>query len=170
MGVKIAIVGMSESAKDAPWDDPSWQKWGLANDVANFARFDAHFEIHDMKLLEGHYGGRLDDYLERLEECDNLYMQDRYLPNAIRYPFGLVEPYLQSSVAHMFALAMTMADAISLYGVDMKAEGEYAYQKPNMEYLIGLARGRGIEVLIHESSPLCKNPNVRYGHGAFHIL
>jgi len=32
-----------------------------------------------------------------------------------------------------------------VYGVDMKADDEYGYQKPNMEYLIGLARGKGIQ-------------------------
>lgn len=170
MGLKVAIVGMGESAKFAPWGDPAWQKWGLANDRVNFSRLDCYFEIHDMALLEQAYGAGLEDYLERLGMCQRLYMQGAYLPNATAYPFEQVIEYLQSSIAHMFALAMTMAHAISLYGVDMKSEGEYAYQKPNMEYLIGLARGRGIEVTIHESSPLCKNPNVRYGHGDFHIL
>jgi hypothetical protein len=170
MGLKVAIIGMGESAQHAPWGDAGWQKWGLANDRANFTRLDCYFEIHDMALLEQAYGAGLEDYLDRLSLCSPLYMQEAYLPNATRYPFERVNEYLQSSIAHMFALAMTMAEAIALYGVDMKSEGEYAYQKPNMEYLIGIARGRGIEVLIHESSPLCKNPNVRYGHGAFHIL
>lgn len=168
--MKVAIIGMGESAQYAPWDDSAWQKWGLANDRVNFARLDCYFEIHDMALLEEAYGADLEDYLERLGMCQPLYMQEAYLPNASAYPFKQVNEYLQSSIAHMFALAMTMADVISLYGVDMKAEGEYAYQKPNIEYLIGLARGRGIEVSIHESSPLCKNPNVRYGHVAFHLL
>ena len=33
---------------------------------------------------------------------------------------------------------------------------EFAYQRPNMEYLIGLARGRGVDVYIPERSPLTK--------------
>lgn len=48
------------------------------------------------------------------------------------------------------------AEEIGLWGVDMKDGEEYAYQRPNMEYLIGLAEGNGIGVFIHPDSSLCK--------------
>jgi hypothetical protein len=40
--------------------------------------------------------------------------------------------------------------------VDMRADEEYSYQRANCEYLIGLARGKGIKVHIPEVSPLLK--------------
>jgi len=60
-------------------------------------------------------------------------------------------------VAYMMALAISENyDEINIFGVDMVADDEFGYQKPNMEYLIGLAEGRGIIVNIQEKSPLLK--------------
>jgi hypothetical protein len=80
------------------------------------------------------------------------------------YPFDQVAAttgaYWNSSIAYMLALAIHEgAEEIAIYGVDMKGDDEYGYQKPNMEYLIGLAIGRGIKVTIPDASPLLKfNP------------
>ena len=46
---------------------------------------------------------------------------------------------------------------MELYGVDLCIEDfEYFWQRPNMEYWIGFARGKGHEVVLHELSPVCK--------------
>lgn len=47
----------------------------------------------------------------------------------------------------------------------MAADDEYGYQRPNCEYLIGLARGRGIKVVIPDESPLCKfqDTGIKFG-------
>lgn len=147
MGLKVAIVGMAPSKSLVP--DEGWERWGLAYDP-DCLRFDRAFEMHD-------------DFTEvdRLSMFPVLYMQDTFLPNATRYPFEEVSAtcgaYWESSVAYMLALAVhEQAEEIALYGIDMDAGTEYAYQRPNMEYLIGLARGKGIKVHVLESSPLCK--------------
>jgi hypothetical protein len=158
--MKVAIVGLSLSHDLAPWDDPSWEKWGLAWD-ADWPRLDRVFEMHsDYSQDPG--------YLERLSFCERLYMQEKYLPNATAYPIEDVAKtcgaYWESSIAYLMALAVHEgAEEIGLWGVDMKGDGEYGYQKPNMEYLIGLARGKGIEVRIHESSSLLK-PSGEFGY------
>jgi len=54
-------------------------------------------------------------------------------------------------------------DEIHLYGIDLLCDGEYEYQRPNAEYLIGVARGKGIKVHIPEESALCKFDH-RYGY------
>jgi hypothetical protein len=56
-----------------------------------------------------------------------------------------------------------------VYGVTMKAGDEYGYQRPNAEFLIGLARGKGIKVHLPENCSLCKYQGDlgypgRYGH------
>jgi hypothetical protein len=89
-------------------------------------------------------------------------MPGPYLTDAEVYPFDEVEQttgdYWCSSIAYMFALALHEgAEEIALYGVDMRGDNdEYAYQRPNMEYLIGLARGRGVLVTLPDACSLCK--------------
>ena len=46
------------------------------------------------------------------------------------------------------------ADRIGLYGVHMMGSGQYAFERPSITYLVGLAQGRGIEVEIPLGSPL----------------
>ncbi len=114
--------------------------------------------MHDMRLL----GQRKEGYLQRLKEVDvPLYMQEAYIDTATRYPLEQVAEitgaYWNSSIGYMLALAIHEGvDRIGVWGVDMKADDEYGYQRPNCEYLIGLARGKGIDVVIPEESPLCK--------------
>lgn len=157
MALKVAVIGMSPSAQFAPWDDQKWEKWGLPWHEGYWRLMQRHFEMHDMRLLKSEHCKRPADYFDRLGECETLYMQEAYpeVPNAIRYPFE-DGGYYNSSIAYAMALAIREADEIALWGVDMAASEEYAYQKANMEYLIGLARGRGIKVHIPDSSPLLK--------------
>ena len=97
------------------------------------------------------------NYEERLRDCPDLYMAQKFLPHAKVYPFEEVAKtcgdYWESSIAYAMSLAIHEgADEIGLWGVNMAGDDEYSYQKPNMEYLIGLAKGKGIKVFIHESS------------------
>jgi hypothetical protein len=78
-------------------------------------------------------------------------------------------PYFTSSIGYMLAMAIAEGrnaqfepideDAvgwIGLYGIDLASDTEYAEQRPNAEYFIGLARGLGIEVVIAEGSALLR--------------
>lgn len=163
--MKVAIVGLSPTTHDlAPWDDPSWQKWGLPWDEGYWLRMDRLFEMHDIKLLESEHSKRKHGYFERLATCGvPLYMQDKDQDiYALRYPFEEVAktigmPYWNSSIAYALAMAIhDGADEIGIYGVDMAADDEYGYQRPNIEYLIGVAIGKGIKVIVPEQSPVCK--------------
>ena len=162
MALKIAVVGLSPSQSEAPWGDPEWKKYGLPWGQY-WARLDKAFEMHDMRLLSSRFSRRQGDYFARLRECPRLYMQEAYtgLP-AVPYPFDAVAEsigayYFNSSIAYAMALAIHEgATDIALFGVDMKGEDEYGYQRPNMEYLIGVARGKGIRVSVRDDSPLCK--------------
>lgn len=161
MGMKVAIVGLAPSTHSmAPWGDPEWELWGLAWD-SDRMQLDRTFEMHDLEMIKDYPVA--DQYLESLIDCSRLYMQERYqeVPGSHRYPFEAVAKttgdYWCSSIAYAMALAIHEgASEIALFGVDMKGTEEYGYQKPNMEYLIGLARGKGIKVHIPKESPLCK--------------
>ncbi len=155
---------------DAPYEDPDWEVWGLPWDEERWPYFDRLFDIHPLECIREaiptfyRYG-----YEDRLRDIKYLYMQEAYpdIPNAIKYPLeevsALVGDYYNSSIAYMLGLAIyEKADKIGLWGVDMAEKGtwghanEYRDERPNAEYLIGFAKGRGIEVYIPDECPLLK--------------
>jgi len=153
--MKVAIVGLSQSTRHlAPWSDPDWELWGLAWDSERYC-FDRTFEMHDMPDLALFYGDSLAAYLEKISDCSRLYTPENYPFDEVAKTTG---DYWTSSMAYCMALAIHEgAKEIALYGIDMT--DDYGYQRPNMEYLIGFARGRGIKVHIPQQSPLCKHAN-----------
>lgn len=164
---KIAIIGKCSSTRsDAPIDDPSWEVWGLAWDPLPVCH--RYFEIHaNWRNFRGNpedaevhrrwmMGLGVPVYMREIEHD---------IPSSVAYPFDAVGkcvgkstagfPYIESSIAVMLALAIHEgADRIGVWGVDMGTTTEYAYQRPNMEYLIGLARGKGIAVWTPPQSSL----------------
>ena len=138
-----------------PWDNGWW------------AQCDRLFEMHDLELLQMPEAKRPSDYMERLQLIDvPLYMQKQYFPNVTPYPVEEVAlttaDYFNSSIAYMLALAIhehangDYIDKIELWGIDMVDGEEYAYQRPNAEYLIGMAIGLGIDVHVPVESYLTR--------------
>ena len=156
---QIAIVGLSDSTHDeAPYKDPSWELWGLSTDVEKCFYFDRVFQMHPLSFLRVHFP-ELEDSLREFDIP--LYMQEAYadIPNATAYPMedvsAVVGDYFNSSIAYMLGLAIVeKVDRIGIWGVDLNCDDEFAYQRPNAEYLIGFAKGRGIDVFIPEESSL----------------
>ena len=171
--MNIAICGMAQHDKSEV-DNFNGESWGLPWDEGRWPFFDRYFEIHPLDLLRKPEAQRRDGYEDRLKSLPILYMQEAYedIPNAIRYPVEKVVDnlgfdYFNSSIAYLMGMALLEgADKIGIWGVDMadlepvpgdpSYISEFAYQRPNMEYLIGLARGRGVDVYIPERSPLAK--------------
>ncbi len=50
---QIAVVGYTESKKDAPWGDPAWERW-LCNDLVRFCPNDWHrlYDVHAIKDIK----------------------------------------------------------------------------------------------------------------------
>lgn len=164
---KIAIVGKcSNSRSDAPLDLHDWEIWGLAWDPLPICH--RYFEMHwywrnflgGGPAAEAHYtwlaGMTVPVYMIQVEPD---------IPMSVAYPFQEIADkigktsygtaYIESSIAHMMALAILEgADRIGIWGCDLATGGEYAYQRPNMEYLIGLARGKGIQVYVPPQNTL----------------
>ncbi len=172
---KVALVGSATSSMNqAPWDDYSIDIWGLG--WRSLKRCDIYFDIHllndESRLVGKNYIGRLSN----LEKPVYLIEKHPEVSNSVRYPIEDIIEYLSSfdkhsdgdyfasSIAFMIALAMYKKyEEILLYGIDLLANSEYAYQRPNSEYLIGLARGQGISVYIPKDSAMCKFTH-RYGY------
>ena len=167
---KVAIVGKATNTRrQAPFHDPEWEIWGLGWD--DLSRMDRIYEIHEPQMWPLYFvkeaGGKrmihdAERYAEYLRSVDvPLYMKEDYpdFPAGIRYPMeevsALTGKYLQSSIAYMLAHAiLEEVPTVGIWGVNMGTEGEYAYQRPNLEYLIGFARGRGMSVYIPPGSAL----------------
>ena len=173
---KIAIVcGAPSSEMLAPFDDESWEIWVLGN------RLDKHlsnrvtriFEIHD-DLSEHADPKAYAEWLVKQKipmvvgEAFPIQDQDHvevFPFDAARKLFG--RTYLTSSSAYMMAYAVLQgANKIGVYGVDMAVDdNEYFWQRPCMEAWIGFAKGKGIDVRVHENSPVLRSDFVE-GRGS----
>lgn len=147
-------------------DLPGWEIWGLAWDPLPVCH--RYFEMHQNwrnflgggDAAEAHWR-----WLKYLSVPVYMLQQEHDLPTSRAYPMQEVTDkigktcygtaYLESSIAYMMAQAILEgADRIGIWGCDLATKGEYAYQRPNMEYLIGFARGRGVQVYVPAQNTL----------------
>lgn len=117
-----------------------------------------------------HYG-----WLQR-EHNFPIYMQDQYadVPSSVKYPKeeiikallpniwrdvdGKVDQVknFTSSTAYALALAIYLGKTrIELAGIEMASDTEYVRQRPGVLFWLGVATGRGVDVVLH--SPLLMN-------------
>ena len=166
---KVAIVGFADTRGDAPFNDPTWEIWGLNDLHGAIPRYDRWFDIHtrevideDVRLGRTPPGGKCG--LSGLQPLNvPVYMQDHYpdIPNSIKFPLKEIVDkfgnYFTNSISFMTALAIYEGyHEVAIFGVDMAVGTEYVNQRPSCEYFIGLARGAGIKVYIPPASDLCK--------------
>jgi hypothetical protein len=126
---------------------------------------DCWFELHPdiERLRDGWLGWATKNQLECV-------LQEKHseLKNSTRYP---IEPitanfgrYFTSTAAYMIALAIDRgAEWIGLFGLNMAVDTEYVRQRPCVEYMVGVARGMGIEVHCTAASPLLRCDHL-YGY------
>jgi len=186
---KVAIVGWAATSRDqAPFDDTSFDIWScneLGMAVPN-KRWDAWFDLHARGPLPPHlidtwrpwlnpHGQNPDRRKEVIDEriawlaqqdCP-AYMLEHYddVPNSIPFPFVRVFErfgnYMTSTVAYQIALAIIAEyKEIHLYGIDMATDSEYWFQRPCVEWLLGIAQGGGITTHVPKESSLFTSPFV----------
>lgn len=189
---KIAILGTAASSMAlAPFKDPSWAIWACspgAYPICAQNRSDVYFEVHRWQPTPpGQFGApgtkpwfspEFDAFLR--EHKGPVFMSQVVpsIPSSVRIPFEhLIKKYgryfWQSSMSYMLAMAIEVLAprvqagekvAIGLWGVDMSASEEYAYQRPACQHFIGLAMALGISIVLPEESDLMRPPTM-YGIG-----
>lgn len=129
-----------------------------------------HQKVMDGTQSNSHY-----DWLQRPHEFP-IYMQDHYddVPSSVKYPkeeivkallpnvwrdvagdVSQVENFT-SSTAYAIALAIYQGKKqIEISGIEMTSDTEYVRQRPGVYFWLGIAAGRGINVVLH--SPLLMN-------------
>lgn len=161
---RIALVGTAlSSCRDAPYDDKSWEIWTLGSNVEHGKRITKLFELHTQFVLEsaGSWEG-LFPYLKKMKADVLMGHPNPLLPDATPFPkdeiiakFG---NYFTSSIAWMIGYALLQnPDAIGLWGIDMMGEEEYLGQRACCEYLLGIARGMNITLIMADESPLLRS-------------
>lgn len=191
MSKRVAIVGTAPSWIKTPWDDPTLEIWSLNDAYCNgLRRIDRWFDLHpidkmffrkrEQKIMradevppgsyvrpEGHI-----DWLREMAKTIPVYLKDEppagWPVNAKRFPIEQMDAefgtYWASGPSYMVALAMVEGyDEIHVYGIHLSTQQEYIEQRSNFEHLLGIARGRGIKVVMAEDSPVMKH-GWRYGY------
>src|SRR5690606_41276724 len=83
----------------------------------------------------------------------------RDIPASVPYPLErAIQEFgrcFTSTVSYMIALAiMEGCTHLGLWGIDLTDQEEYLYQRPAVEYLLGVAAARGIAVVMPPSCTL----------------
>lgn len=167
---KVAICGFASSSRDlAPFHDPEWEIWGLNQLYRHIPRADRWFEIHhnwNEHVVEG------TDHAAWIRDSKiPIYMIETIpqYPATVRYPIERALKvaqidYFTSTVAFMIALAIDEGfEMIGLWGIDLIVGTEYFHQKACCEFLLGIAAGRGIDIVIPPQSALLRQL-YRYGY------
>jgi hypothetical protein len=162
---KVCIIGFADSKVQAPYDDPSYEFWGV-NEMwydKSVKKCDVLFELHDYKWLVE--GKRLKEHIKWLRDNKEVpvFMQQHFDDIPLSYPYPRTEiikrfgSYFTNTISWEIALAIQLQyKEIRIYGVNMANDVEYASQRPSCEYFIGMARGMGIEVYLPPESDLLK--------------
>ena len=175
---KVIIMGYADSSRMlAPFQDPSFEIWGLNELYLMIPRADRWFEIHQKYWLKrSHRDAEHLKWLKSAKIPIYLPLKHEEIPASLTYPLKEIldffninwmnnyDPfrYFNNSISPMIALAVYESltkgtfKEIHVYGVDMALKKEYREQKPSCEYFIGFAMGAGIKIYIPSESDLLK--------------
>ena len=163
--MKVAILGTAGGWERAPWGDPAWEIWGLNDLYRQFlpyhrARVSRWFELHGNTPLTR--VRRPADHWEALESLHVPVYTLHDLPTVTRtVPYPLAEilawaprRYFACTMAYQIALALSEhADAVSLYGLPLTYAREALIERPCVEWWLGYAEGRGVQVSVDHDQP-----------------
>jgi len=167
----VAMVGMGRSSASlAPYDEDV-ELWSMneAHLYMWMKRATRWFQMHPKKIWTRELSGRGEsghpEWMTTNPWNIPIYMLYHYdeVPSSIEYPLSDIREefftkyhrdmdefkiqYFRSSFAYMMALAIKEGfERIELYGLDFHSGTDFAKQKANAEFWVGMAMGRGIEI------------------------
>lgn len=187
---RICIAGFCQTSRDlVPYEDDRYTIVGLNRGAIFMPRADVWFDLHS-PLIRGWKHRRPGEHIEWLKRFPGpvfLHEVDPEIPNSVRYPFEEITaefganifrqsvkdgtradsrttPYYDSSIAYELAWAIAQKPKeILLVGVDLNTQSEYVFQRSGVSFWLGIAAGRGIDVVLPDNCPLLTGP--LYGRG-----
>ncbi len=172
---KIALIGTAESGSRGPYDDKSWEIWGVSSRAKYVTRVTRWFELHRID-------GEGDEWAANWRAALKVFCHDAELwmfepepdlaPKVMAYPTGRIIDrfgtfHMTSSFAWMMALAIDelrpvggnpVDGEIGIWGVEMEYETEYREQRSGFRHFIDLAHFAGIKVTRLSTGGLAYEP------------
>ena len=174
---KVAIVGSAPHMGMAPYEDHTWELWGVNIIWDAMPRWDRFFQLHSLEEIENDTTRDPKEVLDWLKTDHGrpVYMVKDYpqFPSCVAYPLAEIKeqfkfgrtrkPPFTNSISFMIALAIREGfEEIGVWGVDMADDTEYADQKPSVTYFMGIVDGMGLKLTLPEESDLL---SCRYLYG-----
>lgn len=182
---KAAIVGTAGTWKLCPFNDPTLEVYGL-NDLymlgMDTSQFKGWFDLHPFHYMVFRSGRTVNEsdvqpgqyirpsgHLEWLRSRPfPIYVQElpkQPWPNARLFPrddiMAKYGPYFSSTPAWMLAWMIEQGyQEIQIFGIHLATQWEYMRQRPNFEFLLGVAAARGIRIVIPNRAPIMRSPFV----------
>jgi hypothetical protein len=178
---KAAIVGTAGTWKLCPFQDPDLHIYGL-NDLyvlgMSLQNFKGWFDLHPLHQMVFRAGRTVSEadfqpgqYLRPQGHLDWLrtrpfpvFLQQAQptWPNSREFPREQIQAkfgkYFSSTPAWMLAwLIQEGYDEIHVYGIHLATQWEYMRQRPNFEWLLGVAMGKGVRVVVPERASILKD-------------
>ncbi len=163
---RIALVGTAPSGKYAPFNDPSWELWGVGMRADYFRNAKRWYELHrldgeppqwaaDWRALMKPWASECEIYMFYPEpDLGRVVQMD---PKPLLAKYGAF--FMTSSFSWMMAQAIEEgAQEIGLWGVDMEYGTEYRQQRVGLRHFIEIAKTAGIKVTRVASSGIAMEP------------
>lgn len=172
---KIALLGGGKSLQYTPWHDPSWELWAHAS-CRHLCKRDPDllWDLHPPELWRDPKKKSWDPGYPKWLAANHvpIMMQSVYpdVPASMRYPFETIvtefpRGYMANHVAFMIALALVEGVThVALFGCDYSTSSEYGAQRGCAEYWLGIAEGRGVQVMLPPLCDLLNKPALLYGY------
>lgn len=160
---KIALVGTALSGASAPFNDDSWEIWGVSQRAEYVTRATRWFELHRLDGEPSEWAKLWRKTLKNFIGDTPLYMIYPELDlanNIVQYPVDKIVDrfgtfFMTSTFSWMMAMAIDEmcpdgpkpnSGHIAIYGVDMEYGTEYRQQRSGFRHFIELAKHFGITV------------------------
>jgi len=167
--MRVNIVGCAPGWDKAPFGQKDvGEFWGM-NDLVLSHDVDVVIDTHNLKaVVKGKQKiRRTPDVakacLKKIKKTGTTCYsveEVKNIPNIKRYPLERIirefdSDYFNSGPDFAIALAVYKGfTEIHIYGILMVCKDEYFYQKPSFEHWLGIAKGRGVKVVIHDFNNL----------------
>jgi len=147
--------------KEAPYNDKTWEIWALNRRLDLYSRYDLHFELHNTTNCHVNYS----EFIKN-NGCKTVVTGvDPRFTEAIIYPKEeIIEKYgdfFTNSMSWMIAYAIEVgATDIGLWGIDCLDRVEYVQQRPSIMFMLGIAKGKGINLHFPEKCKLFRKDKI----------
>lgn len=166
MKSKVAIIGANESYKRAPFCHQEWEIWGCnslwkqCTNADGVFCADRWFELHPMSVQTA-------EEMKAIADCPvpiyTLKDEAKWACRSIVYPLRDITAryhvkYFTCTFAYQIAMAIYEGFTdIGLFGIDLDVgtARERTVEKACVEFWLGVAYGKGINIHLPEESALC---------------